>query len=167
MYGCHQRIPFQNTNLKLLECVCQKGVCAVVYMITHFFIDTMNTNTEFFLLFFFYLGFFSRTFKIHRTAGEGEGYFFKSPLALPPASQTLIHQLGDYCRELTSAHSQQSDSNREPSVSERKSLTTKLRAFKTTSSLWPVPFVKRDKQELVIATFNSMILKNSSSQLKF
>ena len=69
-----------------------------------------------FCLFFFlfYLGFLSRTFTIHRTAVEGGGYLFNSSLPLPPASQTLRHQPGDYCRELTSAHSQQPDSNREP-----------------------------------------------------
>ena len=77
--------------------------------------------------FFFYLGFLSRRFTNHRTAGEGGGHFFNSSLPLPPASQTLRHQPGDYCRELTSTHSQQSGSSREPLVSERKSLTTKLR----------------------------------------
>ena len=41
--------------------------------------------------FFFYLGFLSRTFTIHRTAGEGGGYLFNSSLPLPPASQTLRH----------------------------------------------------------------------------
>ena len=71
----------------------------------------------------FYLGFLSRIFTNHRTAGEGGGHFFNSSLPLPPASQTLRHQLGDYCIELTSAHSQQPDSNRESLVSERKSLT--------------------------------------------
>ena len=35
----------------------------------------------------------------------------------------------DYCRELTSAHSLQPDSNREPLVSECKSLSTRLRAL--------------------------------------
>ena len=45
----------------------------------------------FVFVFFFYLGFLSRTFTIHRTAGEGGGYFFNSPLPLPPASQTLRH----------------------------------------------------------------------------
>ena len=79
--------------------------------------------------FFFYLGFLSRTFANHSTAGEGGGHFFFSSLPLPPASQTLRHQLGDYCRQLTSAHSQQPDSNREPLFSERKSLATKLRAL--------------------------------------
>ena len=40
--------------------------------------------------FFFYLGFLSRIFTIHRTAGEEEGYF-NSSQPLPPASQTLAH----------------------------------------------------------------------------
>ena len=39
--------------------------------------------------FFFYLGFLSRTFMIHRTAGEGGGYLFNSFLPLPSASQTF------------------------------------------------------------------------------
>ena len=42
-------------------------------------------------IFFFYLGFLSRTFTIHKTAGEGGGYLFNSPLPLPPVSQTLRH----------------------------------------------------------------------------
>ena len=41
--------------------------------------------------FFFYLGFLSRTFTIHGTAGEGGGYLFDSSLPLPAASQTLRH----------------------------------------------------------------------------
>ena len=90
---------------------------------------TTYTYTYRNLYIFFYLGFLSRTFTIHETAGEGGGYLFNSSLPLPPASQTLRHQPGDYCRELTSAHSWQLDSNREPLVSERKSLITKLRAL--------------------------------------
>ena len=40
----------------------------------------------------FYLGFLSRTtLMVHRTAGEGGGYSFKSSLPLPPTSQTLRH----------------------------------------------------------------------------
>ena len=38
--------------------------------------------------FFFYLGFLSRTFTNHRTAGEEGGHFFNSSLLLPPASQS-------------------------------------------------------------------------------
>ena len=41
--------------------------------------------------FFFYLGFLSGTFTIHRTAGERGGHLFNSSLPLPPASQTLRH----------------------------------------------------------------------------
>ena len=67
------------------------------------------------ILIFFHLGFFSRTFTIHRTAGEGGGDYFLSPLY--------------HCRELTSAHSQQPDLNWESLISERKSLTTKLHAL--------------------------------------
>ena len=78
---------------------------------------------------FFYLGFLSRRFMNSRTAGEGGGHLFNFSLPLPPTSQTLIYQLGDYRRELTSAHSQQPDSNQEHLVSERKLLTTKLRAL--------------------------------------
>ena len=77
-------------------------------------------------VFLFYLGFLSDSFRAQRTAGEGGRYLFNSFLPLPPALQTLRHQPGNYCRELISAHSQQPDSNREPLVSERKSLTTKL-----------------------------------------
>ena len=76
--------------------------------------------------FFFYLGFASRTFANHRTAREGGGYSIDSLLPFPPASQALRHWPGDCCRELTSAHSQQPDSNREPLVSGRKLLTTNL-----------------------------------------
>ena len=53
---------------------------------------------------FFYLDFFSGTFTDHRTSMQGSGHFFNSSLPLPPASQKLRHQSGDYCRELTFAH---------------------------------------------------------------
>ena len=65
----------------------------------------INQPCSFFLFFFFYLGFLSRIFSNHRTAGEGGGLFFNSSLPLTPASRTLRHEPGDYCRELTSAHS--------------------------------------------------------------
>ena len=78
---------------------------------------------------FFYLGFLSRPFTNHSTAGEGGRHFFNSSLPLPPASQTRRHQPGDRCRGVTSAHRQQPHANREPLVSERKSLTTKLHAL--------------------------------------
>ena len=109
-------------------------------------IDSINLQsaksvTDFFLsitffAFFFYLDFLSRTFANHRTAGEGGGHFCNSSLLLPPASRALRHWPGDYCRELTFAHSWQPDSNREPLVSERKSLTTKLRALRQCMPFW-------------------------------
>ena len=42
------------------------------------------------------------------------------------ASQSALRFTGDYCRERSSAHSQQPDLNRKPLISELKSLTTKL-----------------------------------------
>ena len=66
---------------------------------------------------------------------EWGGHFVISSPSLPPALQTLRHQPGDYCKQLTSADTQQPDSNREPLVSERKSLTTKLRAQKLFSEI--------------------------------
>ena len=42
-------------------------------------------------LFFFYVGFLSRTLTNQRAAGEGGGHFINSSLPLPPASQTLKH----------------------------------------------------------------------------
>ena len=51
----------------------------------------------FFFVFFFYLGFLSRIFTIHGTAGEGGGYVFNSSLPLPPASQRLRHQPDEIC----------------------------------------------------------------------
>ena len=49
----------------------------------------MSKKSEY--IFFVYLGFLSRTFMIHRTAGEGGGYLFNSSLPLSPASETLRH----------------------------------------------------------------------------
>ena len=62
--------------------------------------------------------------------GKGEVIYFSSSLPLPPASQALRHKSGDYCGEHTSARSWQRGSNREPLVSELKSITTELRALK-------------------------------------
>ena len=60
-----------------------------------------NSNCSF----FFHLGFLSRTFTIHRTTEEGEGYLFNSSLLLLALLQTLKHKPDDYNRELASAHS--------------------------------------------------------------
>ena len=90
-----------------------------------------------FFLFFIYLFFCTIWIFFHEDSqftgqkGKRKGISFNSFLPLPPALQTLIHQPGVYCKELTSAHSQQPESNREPLVAKRKSLTTKLAAFKS------------------------------------
>ena len=105
----------------------QKNLCASILGGLHGYLKRQQNRLY---IFFFYLCFLSRTFTILRTAGEGNGSLFNSSLPLPTASQTLRYQPGGYCRELTSTHSQQPDSNREPLVSERKSLTTKLRTLK-------------------------------------
>ena len=49
------------------------------------------TSCNLWKLFFFYVGFLSRTFTIPNAAGEGGGYLFNSSLPLPSASQTLRH----------------------------------------------------------------------------
>ena len=122
-----------------LEKVSQNGAFLLVQIWTLFSqqkskISIKDLFSECDQFFYIYPDFFSRTFTIHRTAGEKGGYIFNSSLLLPLASQTLRHQPDDYCRELTFAHSQQPDSNREPLVSERKSLTTKL-CYQTRSFL--------------------------------
>ena len=93
--------------------------------------EGVEKNIEGDLLFcsFFYLGFLSQTFIIHRTSRKGEGYLFNSSLPLPLASQTFEHQLGDYCRGLTRSPSQESNENREPLVFGCKPLNTEPRAL--------------------------------------
>ena len=73
--------------------------------------------------FFSYLGFLSQILTNDRTVGEGGGYLFNSSLPLPPGLQTIIHWPDLYWIKLTSVHSWQQDSNREPLVSELKSVT--------------------------------------------
>ena len=81
-------------------------------------------------LFFFYVGFLSHTFTNHRTVGKEKGISFTPDYHLHPFHRHLDISWGDYCRELTSAHSHQPDSNRKPLVFKRKSLTTKLSSLR-------------------------------------
>ena len=55
--------------------------------------------------FFFYLGFVSQTFTNHMTAREWGRHSINSSVPLPPVSQILRYWLGDYSREVVSAHS--------------------------------------------------------------
>ena len=96
----------------VLFCFCLPFGCLLPYQLPlniSFEFASLNLCFIYIYIYFLYLGFLSRIFTNHRTAGEGGGHFFNCSLQLPPA-----------------AHSQQSDSNWEPLVSERKSLTNKL-----------------------------------------
>ena len=99
-------------------------IVIVIFIVIFYYCHKLH---HLFILHFFsfltHLGFFSRTFTNHRATEEGGEHFFNSSLPLPPASQTLRHQPGDYRRELTSAHSQQPDQNQEPLISKHKLLT--------------------------------------------
>ena len=53
---------------------------------------------------FFLSGFSFTTIYESQNCREGGRHFFNSSLPFPPASQTLRHYPGDYCRELTPAH---------------------------------------------------------------
>ena len=96
------------------------------------FLHGVKQNQLFLFLFvslfacLFSSGFFFTNIMIQRASGEGGGYFYNSSLPLRPALQTLRHQPGYCCRDLTSAHSWQPDSNQKPLVSYRRSLSTKL-----------------------------------------
>ena len=97
-----------------------------------------------YIYFFFYLGFLSWAFAIHRAAEKGGGQLFNSSLPLAPASRAFRHWPNGYCGELTSAHSYQPDLNWESSISERKSLTTKLHALEGSNETgWIKGFLKK------------------------
>ena len=91
--------------------------------------SSSNETISLKIFFFSIWVFFHEHSRFTGQQSKGGRYLFNSPLPFPPASETLRHQSGDYCRELASAHSQQPDSNREALVSVRKSLTTTLRAL--------------------------------------
>ena len=54
---------------------------------------TSLTLHSFVCVFLFFLGFLSRTFTFHRTAGKGESYLCNSFVLLPPASRTRTENL--------------------------------------------------------------------------
>ena len=79
--------------------------------------------------FFFSVWLIFHEHSLHRTAWEGVGCLFNSLLTLPTV--ILKRQSRNHCRELTYILSQQTDSNsnQEPLVSERKSVSTTLCAL--------------------------------------
>lgn len=75
---------------KIFECLLQ----ALIYhpFLSFTFIDILKNikrNKEkpdkYLIYYIFICFFFSKTFKIHRAAGKGEGYPFNSSASLPPA----------------------------------------------------------------------------------
>ena len=82
------------------------------------------------IIFFSMCVFFHEHSPITELQGKGEGISLIPLYHFHRLHRHFDIKPGDYCRELTSAHSQQPDSNQEPLVSKRKSLTTKLRALK-------------------------------------
>ena len=88
----------------------------------------LETRANIYRYIFFRVFFFPNIHDSQDSSGR-EGYLFNCCPPLPPASRALGHKLGNYCSGFTSTHSWQADSNREPLVSERKSLTTKLCAL--------------------------------------
>ena len=81
-------------------------VCCLKNSVISVYISIKNQIT---LMVVFYPGFHcpSNCIYFHKSkdSTEGEGHFLNSWLPLPPASQTLRHYSGDFCRKLTSAHS--------------------------------------------------------------
>ena len=55
------------------------------------YLEAVSSSSSQTTNFFFYLGFLSRPFTIHRTAGEVEGYFFNSSLSLSMAFHRHLH----------------------------------------------------------------------------
>ena len=74
--------------------------------------------------------FLSGAFTIYKTSGEERGYFIYSFLPLTPTSQTISHQPGFFCREITIACNQWWSRNR------ALLLATKLRVLKNALKLW-------------------------------
>ena len=106
---------------------------------------------------------------IHSAAEEGVGYFFNSALPLPPTLQTFKLPPGYCCRELTSAHSWQLDSNQKSLVSYWNSLNTKLRLFKFALSTLALiaDFVRSMLKTRVTLGHFSLVLLNLTKRFIF
>ena len=76
------------------------------------------------------MGFFSQPFTNQRMQWKGEGISLTPHYHFHLLHRHLRHQPGNYCREFTSTHRQQLDSNQESLVSECKLQTNKLHTLK-------------------------------------
>ena len=92
----------------------------IVTVVNHSLKYYLNVDVFWFNDFFFNPGFYLPKFTIHRNAREAEGYFFSFSTPLPYLDNSRMIT----GRELTSAISQQPDSNWKLLVSDCKSLTT-------------------------------------------
>ena len=81
-------------------------------------------------LFFSMWVFFHVHSQITGMQGKEKGISFTPDYHFHPFHRHLDISWGDYCRELTSAHSHQLDLNRKPLVFKHKSLTTKLSSLR-------------------------------------
>ena len=68
-------------------------VCGYIYIYMYMYTFIYTNIIYIFVYIYIYVFslFFSRTFTMHRTAGEGGGYLFNISLPLPLTSQTLRH----------------------------------------------------------------------------
>ena len=128
-------------EIKAPACLAAKTFIIKSYFSIFFFDPTeplqplQFSNYPHFVVFFLSGFSFTTIHKSQDCRGRGRAFLFISSIPLPPASETLRHQPGDYSRALPSAHRQQPDSNQEPLVSKRKLLTTKLCALKLVQHL--------------------------------
>ena len=73
---------YDHRNMNMYIFVYILNITNITYYIS--VLELILLRIQLFHKFFFYLGFFSRTFTIHRTEGEGGGYLFNSSLLLQP-----------------------------------------------------------------------------------
>ena len=128
--------------------ILQSLCCLCIPLFVCLLIVSFKICEDNFLSFFFLSAFFSNIQDSQDSTGRGQ-VSINSSLPLLPTSQTFRHQPGNYCRELTSAHSQHPDSNREPLVSEHKQLTTVLCALASLTFCMEIEIYNLQKQSSI------------------
>ena len=105
---------------RVVRQILQLNLKYTIYFISNRFISNQPSEPNLLSNLFFLSGLsFTNILDLQDSSGRGM-LSFNSSLPFPPSSRTLRQQPGNYCREFTSAHSQQPDSNREFLVSECK-----------------------------------------------